>query len=45
MFFVPEGRRRLAGGGAAGTAIPTPPAPEGRQTDVCLPPLRGWESN
>ncbi len=45
--FAPEAQRRLAGGGAQRNHRNQQkyifPAPEGRQTEPCLSPLRGWE--
>src|SRR2546422_2117385 len=49
QVFAPEARRILAGGGAQRNHRSRRrnlfPAPEGRQTELCLSPLRGWEDN
>src|SRR5262249_37643757 len=46
QVFAPEALRRLAGGGAQRNHRNQwrnpPPAPEGRQTEIGLSPLRGW---
>src|SRR5262245_49132265 len=46
-FLAPEARRILAGGGAQRNHRDqlrnSFPAPEGRRTEPCLSPLRGWE--